>query len=246
MSKKIIIANWKMNTSFQEATVLAKKISIAGKTFSNYVVLCPPAIWITEIGKIIKKHGSILKLGAQNIYSKESGAYTGEISVSMIKDFCQFVILGHSERRMYFKETDKDINLKIKLVLKNNIRPILCVGEFEQNSNEQKENLYAQISRGFEGINQEEAQKIIIAYEPVWAIGTGNNATSEYASNIIQGLRDRLAVMYSREIAKKIKILYGGSVNSKNFSGYLKSQEIDGLLVGGASLKAEEFIEICK
>lgn len=246
MSKKLIIANWKMNTNYKEALDLVKSLSSQAKNFSASVVLCPPAIWLTEIAKIIKKHDSILKLGAQNIYFKEKGAYTGEISVEMIKDFCQYVILGHSERRMYFKETDKEINQKIKLALKNNIKPILCVGEFEQNNSADQENLFTQISQGLEGISAKEMEKVAIAYEPVWAIGTGNNATSEYANQTIGGLRDRLAVIYNRDTANKVKILYGGSVNSINFSGYLKSEGINGLLVGGASLKADEFVKICK
>jgi triosephosphate isomerase len=246
MSKKLIVANWKMNTNHQEALDLAESIIKQAKTLSGQVVLCPPAIWIVEISKSIKKSDNLIKLGAQNIYFKDLGAYTGEISATMIKDFCQYVILGHSERRLYFKETDKEINSKIKLALKNNIKPILCVGEFEQNNNKDQENLFAQISQGLEGISKQEMEKIAIAYEPVWAIGTGNNASSEYAEKIITNLRNRIAIIFDRDIADKTKILYGGSVNSKNFSGYLKSSQINGLLVGGASLKADEFVKICK
>ncbi|MCL5795772.1 MAG: triose-phosphate isomerase [Patescibacteria group bacterium] len=246
MSKKFIAANWKMNTNYQEATALAGKIIKEARYFSSQVVLCPPAIWITDIAKLNKKHHSSLKLGSQNIHLKESGAYTGEISVLMIKNFCQYVIIGHSERRMYFKETDQEVNAKIKLALKNGIKPILCVGEFEQNNSKDQENLFAQLSQGLSGISKEEMGKVIIAYEPVWAIGTGNNATSEYAEKVITNLRNRIAIMFDRCIADKIKILYGGSVNSKNFSGYLRSPQINGLLVGGASLKSNEFIQICK
>jgi len=248
----LIVANWKMYTDLSEATALVTKISQGLENLNNIeVVICPPFIWLYPIAEIIRKNFSKIKLGAQNIYFKDKGNFTGEISPLMIEKLCRYVIVGHSERRRFFSETDEMINQKIRAVLRHNLVPILCLGEFQKKDpssaeeNEVQSNLYQQLSRTLKGISEKEIIKIVIAYEPVWAIGTGQSASVSYAVRIISSLRDRLSIIYNRDLASKIKILYGGSVNSGNALGYSQGSEIDGLLVGGASLKAEEFVKIC-
>lgn len=260
MKHKLIVANWKMNTVFSEAVVLATGIGNGLRNFKELeVAVCPPAIWLMPIAELIKKNLFSLKLGAQNIFYKDEGAYTGEISPAMIKKICDYVIIGHSERRVYFKETDEDVNFKIKAALKHDLTPILCVGEFKKlgvmnkkkiakNKNEImfSENINRQLSVGLDGISRNDIARVVIAYEPVWAIGMGKSASGVYAGEMVRNIRNRLAIIYDRDIARDIKILYGGSVSASNVLVYLKRPEINGLLVGGVSLNIKEFTEICR
>lgn len=232
--QRLLIANWKMNTDYKEACELAD-FFCNHLTRSNNIklVVCPPLIWLESLAKIFEK--TDIELGAQNVSSKEKGALTGEISAPMIKEFADYVICGHSERRRLFAETDEEIHDKIKMVLKNNLRPILCVDTFSE------------VSKATITLTKEEIKKVIIVYEPIWAISTNKNseaANPDYVSKTVDLIRDRLSIIYGREISKKIKILYGGSVNSKNIKSFIDCQNIDGFLVGGASLKREEFEKI--
>jgi len=256
MGKKLIVANWKMNTTLAEAVVLSTNIESKLKNISNVdVVLCVPSVWLTNVAEILKKHISKIKVGTQNIYFKDQGAYTGEISPAMIKKFCHHVIIGHSERRVIFKESDEDINLKIHSAIRNGLKPILCIGEYKKIDikksrrmlkDDSQNTLYGQLSSALDGISKEDILKIVVAYEPVWAIGTGKPARGAYAAEVIKSLRNRISVIYNREIAENIKILYGGSVTVSNAQEFLRRPEIDGALIGGASLNANDFIEICK
>ena len=260
--RPIIVANWKMNTTLAEATILASSIISGLRDFSGAkVVLCPPSIWLEPIAEIIKKRLSHIELGIQNIYYRDEGPYTGEISPFMVKKICSFAIIGHSERRVHFQEDNEIINHKIHAALRNGLKPIFCVGEFKKLSTSpasgwrtksdksQKEildNINKQLSQGLEGISKNEIKDVIIAYEPVWAIGTGKNAPGDHVGEVIKNIRNRLATIYNREIADDTKILYGGSADSDNAENYLKRPGVDGLLVGGACLQAKEFIKICK
>lgn len=241
--QRLLIANWKMNCDYKEAGELADFYRTHLKSSQNiHLVVCPPAIWLEDLAKIFKN--SHIELGVQNISNLEYGAITGEISASMVKEFAKYVICGHSERRKFFHESDELINQKIKIALKHNLMPILCVGEEVKGDNN---SFLFQVSKGLAGISKKDIKKVIIAYEPVWAISSnqGSKAASpDYAAEIIDSIRDRLAVIYGREISEKIKILYGGSVNSKNIKSFTDCQTIDGFLVGGASLKAEGFKNI--
>lgn len=250
MDQRIIIANWKMNTGFSEALGLTKKIAQETKKLKNInIVLCPPFIWLYPLSKILKKLNSRIELGGQNVYFENKGNFTGEISPLMLKRICRYVIIGHSERRRFLAETDEMINKKFQAVLKNGLRPILCVGEFEKteiSENHLYGSVFQQLGRAIKGVTKENIKKAIIAYEPVWAIGTGKPATGKYAAEMIVSLRDRLSIIYNRKIAREIKILYGGSVDAGNILEFIRQPGIDGVLAGGASLKVKEFLKICE
>ena len=238
-----IAGNWKMNTTVSEAAELVKEMrqgldAIAGVEKA----VCPPFISLEAVRKIIE--GSSIKLGAQNLYSEEKGAYTGEISPLMLADTCEFVIIGHSERRQYFGETGKVVNNKIQAALRVGLKPILCVGEkLEENEAGRTEKVIVeQLRSSLSGIGA--VDDLIIAYEPIWAIGTGRAATSKQANETISFIRHNVAKLYDEDIAQRMRILYGGSVNAANAAEFLSQPEIDGALVGGASLKASEFISI--
>ena len=244
MRKKIIAANWKMNKTPSEAEALAKMLVPLVNTEEADVVFCVPAIDILPVGNIIK--GTNIKLGAENMYFEESGAYTGEISASMLTDAgVKYVILGHSERRQYFNETDDIVNKKVKKALEHNLIPIMCCGE----TLEQREKgitidfIRTQIKCGFHGIEKNDAVKVVVAYEPIWAIGTGKTATSQQAQEVCSQIRKVIEEIYDKPTAENIRIQYGGSVNGKNASELFAMPVIDGGLVGGASLK-EEFKDI--
>ena len=239
----VIAGNWKMNTTVGEATELAKIMrGELDKIINVDKVICPPFVSLAPVGELIK--GSSVKLGAQNLYFAEKGAYTGEISPLMLADLCEFVIIGHSERRQYFKETGEVVNKKIVAALKVGLKPILCIGErLEENeAGKTEEVVTEQLSSSLASI--EDLDGLIIAYEPVWAIGTGKAATSEQANETISFIRQNIAKLYSDKIAQDIRILYGGSVTSANAAEFMQQPEIDGALVGGASLKATEFFSI--
>jgi triosephosphate isomerase len=245
MRRPLIAGNWKMNTRLEEAENLVRAmLSELNSIDSVEKVLCPPFISLAAIKELIK--GTSIMLGAQNMHFEDKGAYTGEISPLMLVDLCDFVILGHSERRQYFAETDEIINKKVKKALESGIKPILCVGETlednEAGKTEQK--ITRQVNAGLGGINP--TSQLVIAYEPIWAIGTGRAATGKQANATISLIRSILANIWNKEVAKAVRILYGGSVTSSNVAEFITEADIDGALVGGASLKADEFVSIVR
>ena len=244
--KKTLVANWKMNLTEKGAIKLAQDIKDSLLSLStSEIILCPPYLYISEIKKIFAN--TVVQIGGQDVFWKEEGAYTGEISPKMLADFCKYVICGHSERRQYFGETDEDVNKKAKAVLKSGLVPVICVGEDEKAWKQGNiDTVLDQVRKASVGISREDISKVIIAYEPIWAIGTGNAATADYANKICMQIRQLLDSLYSREEAGKIRILYGGSVTKDNAVEFVAQSEIDGLLIGGASLKAKEFIEIVR
>ncbi len=238
--RNIIAGNWKMNKTPTEAVALAKELVPLVKDAACDVVFCVPAIDIVPVVEAVK--GSNVEVGAENLYIEDSGAYTGEISADMIKDAgAKYVIIGHSERREYFLESDEFLNKKVKKALEKGLIPILCCGE----SLEQREMgvtidwIRLQIKSDLTGISADEAKKIVIAYEPIWAIGTGKTATSDQAQEVCKAIRDCLAEIYDQATADAIRIQYGGSMNAANAAELLAKPDIDGGLVGGASLKAD-------
>ena len=249
MARRYFIAgNWKMNNTASKAVELINGINaqIAGET-SVDVAVCPTFTALDAASKALA--GSNVKLGAQNMYTKASGAYTGEISAEMLKEFnCTYVILGHSERREYFKETDAFINEKVKVVLENGMKPILCVGEKleEREAGNTIAVVSKQTSEGMAGLSAEDAQKVVIAYEPVWAIGTGKTATPALAQEVPAEIRKVLAGLFGAEASENIQILYGGSMKPENADDLLKEKDIDGGLIGGAALKADSFVALVK
>jgi triosephosphate isomerase len=241
--KPFIAGNWKMNTKLVEATSLVRAmLPELDKIDSVEKVLCPPFISLAAVKELIK--GTSLELGAQNMYSEDKGAYTGEISPPMLIDLCDFVILGHSERRQYFAETDEVVNKKVKKAFEVGLKPILCVGEsLEDNESGRTEQIITkQVRGGLAGVSP--MSQLVIAYEPIWAIGTGKAATGKQANATISLIRGILAKLWNMDTAKAVRILYGGSVTSSNIAEFIAEPEIDGALVGGASLKANEFVSI--
>ena len=247
MSRKYFIAvNWKMNKTAAEATDLIKAINEkAGSQTKVDVAVCPPFTALDAASKALA--GSTVKLGAQNMYFEKSGAYTGEIAADMLKEFgCTYVILGHSERREYFKECNCLINKKVKAVLANGMNPILCVGEKleEREAGKTLDIVSEQTVKGLEGLTAAEAEKVVIAYEPVWAIGTGKTATPAMAQEVHAAIRKILADTFGAEVAEKMQILYGGSMKPENADALLAEKDIDGGLIGGAALKADSFVAL--
>ena len=240
MRRKIIAGNWKMNKTPSEAVALVNELKDLVKNDEVDVVYCVPAIDIVPVVDAVK--GTNVKVGAENMYFEESGAYTGEISAAMLKDAgVEYVIIGHSERRDYFKEDDVLLNKKVKKAIEAGITPILCCGE----TLEQREMGIAvdfirlQIKSDLKDVAAVDAAKLVIAYEPIWAIGTGKTATSEQAEEICKAVRDCIREMYDDDTAEKVRIQYGGSVNAGNAAELFTKPNIDGALVGGASLKAD-------
>ena len=243
-----IAGNWKMNTTATEAERLVyEMLDTLDRIEGVEKVLCPPFVSLVAINMMLQD--SSIKLGAQNMYFETAGAYTGEISPLMLSELCEFVILGHSERRRYFGETDEIVNKKVKIALANKLKPILCVGErLEENEAGKTEEIVTrQITAALDGIEPAVpsiANNLVVAYEPVWAIGTGKAATGRQAAATIQFIRDVLAKLWNNHTAQDLRVLYGGSVTSQNVAEFISQTEIDGALVGGASLKAEEFLSI--
>ena len=238
-----VAGNWKMNTTSAEAERLVlEMLERLDKIKGVEKVLCPPFVSLVAINIMLQE--SSIKLGAQNMYFEPKGAYTGEVSPLMLRELCEFVILGHSERRWYFGESDEIVNKKVEAALANSLKPILCVGErLEENeAGRMEEVVERQVTAALNGI--EPVHDLVIAYEPVWAIGTGKAATPGQADHTITAIRKLLAIIYGDEVAQEMRILYGGSVSSANIAEFLSQPEIDGALVGGASLKADEFISI--
>jgi len=245
MRLPLIAGNRKMNTTVREAVALVSEMRLELDAIANVdKVICPPFISLAAVGELIK--GSSIKLGAQNLYFAEKGAYTGEISPLMLADLCQFVIIGHSERRQYFNETGEIINKKAQAALRVGLKPILCIGESlkENEAGKTAEVVTEQMRSSLARVN--ELDGLVIAYEPVWAIGTGRAATGQQANETIGLIRHNITKLYDKEIAQDLRILYGGSVTAANATEFISQPEIDGALVGGASLKAEEFLSIVK
>ncbi len=238
-----VAGNWKMNTTASEAERLVLEMLERLDGIEGVEkVLCPP--FVSLVGLSMMLQNSSIKLGAQNMHFETKGAYTGEISPLMLRELCEFVILGHSERRWYFGETDEVVNSKVKAALANRLKPILCVGEkLEENEGGKTQEVVArQVSAALSGV--EPVRDLVIAYEPVWAIGTGKAASGKQAAITIQLIRDLLGKVWNKSVAQDLRILYGGSVISANIADFISHPEIDGALVGGASLKAEEFVSI--
>ena len=248
MRKKIIAGNWKMNKTVAEALTLVKGIQaeLAGSTEVE-VVVCPPFTALKSVSDVLTD--SQIKLGCQNMSSEDDGAYTGEISHTMLKElFVKYVILGHSERREYYKETDFWVNKKVKKALETNLRPIVCVGEklADREAGNTEKVVEAQVRGSLAGITAEQFENVVVAYEPVWAIGTGKTATSEQAQEVHAFIRGIIRDMVGEKAAKGLRIQYGGSMKASNAKELLSQPDIDGGLIGGAALEARSFIDIVK
>ena len=245
--KALIAANWKMNNGIKEDVSFVKSFEKLIKNAKNIdVVICPPFTLLYKLNELLKN--SEIKLGAQNMHFEEKGAYTGEISPLMLNDAgCEYVILGHSERRQYFNETDDLINKKVKSALRHKLKPILCIGETlqQRNNNKTMQIIGNQLINCLNGINENEIKSIVVAYEPIWAIGTGNNATPEQAEEVHKFIRSLLLKTYNKKISDDIRIIYGGSVKPESIEDLMKMKNINGTLVGGASLDPKSFAEIC-
>lgn len=248
MRKTIIAGNWKMNKTLREGQELV--IALRRELYQIEdvdIVVCPPYTLLAYLADALET--SNIVIGAQDVYWQDEGAFTGEVSPVMLKDIgCKFVIIGHSERRQYFGETNESVNNKIKAALKHNLTPIVCVGETlsQRESGSTFKVLDGHIENGFKNITDTDILKIIIAYEPVWAIGTGKTATSQQAQEAQKYIRDLLRKMYNNDVADTVRIQYGGSVKPDNITELMSEPDVDGALVGGASLKVETFAEIVK
>jgi len=247
MRKKVIAGNWKMNNDLNSSINLISEIKnlVNTKKPNAGIIICPPFTSLESANTLIK--GTQIKLGAQNMYFEESGAFTGEISASMLLGVgCEYVIIGHSERRTIFSESDQVINKKIKTAVKNNLKPIFCIGEtLEEREKEITfKVIEKQVKEGLTGLSENELLNLIIAYEPVWAIGTGRNATPEQAQEVHKFIRELISKLYSTTFAENLIIQYGGSVKPENSKELMAQPDIDGSLVGGACLKAESFVAI--
>jgi len=248
MRKPLVAGNWKMNKTAEEARLLVEDmLPELQKMIGVDQVICPPFTSLMTIAAVLA--GSGISLGAQNMHWEGSGAYTGEVSPNMVKEFCKYVILGHSERRAMFGESDETVNKKVKSAISINLIPIMCVGETLTEFEQEKtiEVVSRQVTEGLKDITPDQAPKLVIAYEPVWAIGTGKAASGDGANKVInESIRQPLEKLVGREIAQGARILYGGSVNAANAAEFFSQPEIDGALVGGASLKPADFLAIVK
>lgn len=246
MSRTPIIAgNWKMNKTPTETKEFIAKLLPLVESAKCEVVVCPPAVCLSAAAEALK--GSSVKLGAQNVHWAPNGAFTGEVSVSMLKDLnVEYVIVGHSERRQYFGETDQTVNARAKYAIENGITPIVCVGETleERESNLTMDVVRRQTIAALEGFSAEQVAQTVIAYEPVWAIGTGKTATKEDANDVISAIRAIVNEKFGQAAAGSIRIQYGGSMNPKNASELMAMSDIDGGLIGGASLKEQDFAQV--
>ena len=245
MRKKVIAGNWKMNMLPNETMSYIEQLEPLVKGTENEVILCVP--YTDLFYAILTAQNTNIKIGAQNMHFEEKGAYTGEISGKMLKSIgVEYVIIGHSERRQYFNETDETVNKKLKAAFANDLKPIVCVGETleERESGKTAQIITKQTELALQGLTQEQVENTIIAYEPIWAIGTGKTATSEDANNSIKEIRNKIAQIYGQTTASRVIIQYGGSVKSTNAKELFEMSDIDGGLVGGASLKADEFSKI--
>ncbi len=250
MRKSFIAGNWKMNTDVHSSFSLAESVALGCKDVAGSkvdVAVCPPFVYLQQVGHALQS--SHIALGSQDVYFEQKGAFTGEISAAMLKDVgCTYAICGHSERRHVIGETDELINKKVHAAILGGLLPILCVGELleERKANKTAEVVTRHMKKGLAGLTPEKMSAVTIAYEPVWAIGTGLTATPQQAQEVHALIRKLLAEMYDRKIAGEIRIQYGGSVKPDNAGELMAQEDVDGLLVGGASLKAEDFAAIVK
>lgn len=248
MRRPLVAGNWKMFMTSAEARLLVSEM-LPGLTAIQGVeiVVCPPFTSILTVAAMLE--GTQISVGAQNMHWEASGAYTGEISPSMLAEYCKYVIIGHSERRAYFGETDAGVNRKVKAALAHDLVPIMCVGEtLKQNESGKTEAVVSrQVREGLSGVETDSIPLVVIAYEPVWAIGTGRAATADGANQVIAGIIRRvLGEMFSLSLAQEVRVLYGGSVKASNAGEFFNQPDIDGALVGGASLKVNEFVPIVR
>lgn len=248
MRRRIIAGNWKMNKTRDEAVDLVGDLKETLADVGDVeVVVCPPFTALDAVREALR--GSNIELGAQNMHWEEEGAFTGEISPLMLRNLgCMYVILGHSERRTYFGETDETVNRKVKSAMANGLLPIVCVGETldERDAGKTEEVVVRQTKAALSGVKTNGAERIVIAYEPVWAIGTGRTASGDEANRVIRIIRQSVAEVFNERIAQEVRIQYGGSVKPQNIADFLGQPEIDGALVGGASLDAASFAAIVK
>lgn len=242
----LIAGNWKMNNTKRETLDFLSSFLPKVENITVEMAICPPFTDLYAAAEKLK--GTKVKLGAQNMHWEETGAFTGEVSPLMLKEIpCDYVIIGHSERRQYFAETDETVNKKIKSALKHNIAPIVCVGE----SLAQREEgitidfVMTQVENALKDIKPEDAKKIVFAYEPIWAIGTGKTASASDAQEVIGAIRNKIEKLYNKDVAEEVRILYGGSVKPENIKELMAEADIDGALVGGASLKPDSFYALC-
>lgn len=247
--RKLIAGNWKMNKTSAEAKSFVRDLlDLMGKPDDVEVLLCPPYTALTACQEALE-NSTELVLGAQNLHFEVSGAFTGEISAVMLRDlFCRYVIIGHSERRQLFGETDEIVNKKAVAAMASRLRPIICVGETlqEREAGKTLQVIEKQCREGFKGFTAEQWSNVVVAYEPVWAIGTGKTATSAQAQEVHAAIRKLIAALAGETVAEKVRILYGGSVKPDNAKELMFQEDIDGALVGGASLEVEPFVKIIK
>lgn len=247
----MIAGNWKMNKTTNEAVTLSQQISFESDKLWGFVevVLCPPFVDLKSVANVLDFDNSSMKVGAQNVYWEPDGAYTGAISVSMLKELgCDYCIVGHSERREYFHETDETVNKRVKALVAQNIYPIACCGESLEvrDAGTTLDFIGVQVKSAFDGVSAEDVARSVVAYEPVWAIGTGRAATPEQAQEVCAYIRGLIGDMFGEKAAASMRVLYGGSVNAGNAKLFLEQPDIDGALVGGASLDAKAFGAIVK
>lgn len=244
MRRKIIAGNWKMNKNPEDTKEFFEKFNSLVSNTENEVIIFTPFI---DLATAKEACATNINIGAENMHFEDKGAYTGEVSGKMLNDIgIKYVLLGHSERREYFNETDEAVNKKIKSAFKNNLLPMLCVGETleERENGKAKEKVVTQIQKDFADLEANLAKQVVIAYEPIWAIGTGKTASSEDANEAIKWIREEIKNLYGEDVSEEIEILYGGSVKSSNSKELFDMSDIDGGLVGGASLEPEEFSKI--
>ena len=245
--KKLIIGNWKMNFTMHEASLYVHTLEKMIKSHRNVeVVLAPTMFTLQSLALQVNRRQ--FKLAAQNFYWRDHGAFTGEVSASQIRDIVSYGLVGHSERRHIFNETDKDIRAKVQAALRNKIRPVLCIGETtaERTYGETDDALHDQLIGGLANVTSEELAEVVIAYEPVWAIGTGKNANPADVTAAIKSIRSHIAHLYGKKASEDVQVLYGGSVTADSAADYLALKDVDGLLIGGASMDAHAFTEIVK
>lgn len=249
MRKYLMAGNWKMNKTMPEAIVLTQQLcNQYNRKWANVdIVVCPPAIDIKSVYTVIDFDKTKIAVGAQNVHWEESGAFTGEISIPMIKEAgCEFCIVGHSERREMFNETDTSVNLKVKALIEADIAPIVCVGESlsMRDSGDYVGFIVAQVRAALAGLDEADMKKVVIAYEPIWAIGTGRTATPEQAEEVCAAIRATIADMFGKGVADACRVLYGGSMNVGNVESLLAQPDIDGGLIGGAALQSDSFRQL--
>jgi triosephosphate isomerase len=245
MTKKLIVGNWKMNLNMHEASLYVHKLAKTVPVHNDVeVVLCPNLLTLQSLSLQINHRQ--FKLGAQNAYWRDSGAFTGEVSATMLHGLVKYVLVGHSERRHIFGEHDKEIRHKVQAVIRNRMTPILCIGETaaERTDGETLHVLHDQIVSGLLNVTSEEVEDLVIAYEPVWAIGTGNNASPRDVASVVEVIRKQVGSLYGKKAAQSVRVLYGGSVSASNGADYLAVKGVDGLLIGGMSLNAHDFSDI--